>query len=177
MKIRVDEIKETPGTRAFSEDVEELNELLSRSDPVDYHFARPAKVNVKHYRSGEDLFLEGRLAAPVVGNCARCLESYPFEMARDFSFVLKPAPGGNLAPALSEEDLALSFYAGEDVNLSPLVREEMILALPTRPLCREDCAGLCPRCGQNRNTGSCGCREEFSDPRLEPLRGLKLPPR
>ena len=57
--------------------------------------------------------------------------------------------------------------------LNEVLREQFYLALPMKPLCREDCAGLCPRCGTNRNTGSCSCVTEPEDPRLAPLRGLK----
>jgi uncharacterized protein len=174
MKIRVDEIKDTPRSIAFPEDVGEVNELLAISNSVDFRFSRATKVNVTYYRSGEDLFFEGRLASSVTGTCARCLESYPFDIDREFKFVVKPAPARGSEAVLSDEDLALSFYAGEEVDLSPLVREEMILALPTRPLCREDCSGLCPYCGRNRNTASCDCTDEWRDPRLAPLRNLKV---
>ncbi|MGH7858258.1 MAG: YceD family protein [Candidatus Binatia bacterium] len=175
MRIRVEEIKESNRSITFPEDVGEVNDLLSLSNSVDYRFTGAAEVSVKYYRSGEDLFFEGRLVSPVSGTCARCLESYPFEIDRGFTFVLKPAREATTAePSLSEEDLALSFYSGEEVDLSPLLREEMLLSLPTRPLCREDCSGLCPRCGKNRNTAPCACSEERLDPRLAPLRDLKL---
>jgi uncharacterized protein len=86
---------------------------------------------------------------------------------------LQPHDGATAAGDLSVEDLSFGFYEREEVDLAPLVRETMILALPTKPLCREDCRGLCPRCGANRNGGECGCRQEWSDPRLEVLRDLK----
>ncbi|MGH7819755.1 MAG: YceD family protein [Candidatus Binatia bacterium] len=174
MKIRIEEIKETQSSISFPEDVGEVNELLALSKSPDYRFLGAAEVEVTYYRSAEDLFFEGRLVSSVSGTCARCLESYPFEMDREFTFVLKPARAATAEPALSDEDLALSFYTGEEIDLSPLVREEMILSLPTRPLCREDCSGLCPRCGKNRNTAHCDCTEERLDARLAPLRDLKL---
>jgi uncharacterized protein len=178
VKIRVEEIQETGKAFAFAEEIEELNELLARAGAVDYQFRRAANVDVTYYRSGADLFFEGHFVGEVSGNCARCLEGYPFTVERNFAFVLKPARKDiDLQKELSEEDLALSFYAGDEVDLSPLIREEMILSLPTRPLCREDCSGLCPRCGVNRNLGPCACRDEWADPRLEPLRALKLPRR
>ncbi len=59
------------------------------------------------------------------------------------------------------------------MDLSPLIREQVLLALPTRPLCQEDCRGLCPHCGINLNRSACGCRVETVDPRLEALRSLK----
>ena len=59
------------------------------------------------------------------------------------------------------------------IDLSPLVRESMMLSLPTRPLCGEECRGLCAPCGANRNTTECACRDDWSDPRLDVLRTLK----
>lgn len=177
MRIRVEEIRETARSLDFSEEVEELNELLSRSDPVDYQFERAADVHVSHYRCGEDLLFDGSYATTVAGTCSRCLESYPFALDRHFSFVLKPAPEGAADADSKEGDRALGFYSGDEVDLSPLLREEMILSLPTRPLCREDCPGLCPQCGRHRGRGSCDCHEEWLDPRLAPLRALKVPRR
>jgi DUF177 domain-containing protein len=75
---------------------------------------------------------------------------------------------------LKVEDLEFSYYDGEEVDLTPLIREQTLLALPTRPLCREDCRGLCPRCGANLNQGDCGCPTEAGDPRLSVLRSLTV---
>lgn len=178
MKIHIDEIRETGKSIEFTEEVGQLNELLAQEQTVDYQFRKAADVSMTYYRSGMDLFFEGSIAGEVSGNCARCLEGYPFTVNRNFSFVLKPArPNEGVERELSEEDLALSYYSGDEIDLSPLVREELLLALPTRPLCRDDCSGLCPHCGANRNVGACGCRDEWADPRLEPLRALKLPRR
>ena len=70
--------------------------------------------------------------------------------------------------------MVVGYYDGDRLDLGEVVREQVLLALPLKPLCREDCRGLCPRCGQNRNLGPCGCPppEEPGDPRLEPLRKL-----
>jgi uncharacterized protein len=175
VKIRVEDVKESGRSLEFPEGVEELNELLAHSKPVDYQFAGEASVRVSYYRLGEDLFFDGHVVTTVSGTCGRCLESYPFEIDRPFSFLLKPAREGATPAAIAQqEDRSLGFYVGDEVDLSPLLREEMMLSLPTRPLCRDDCPGLCPQCGRNRSTGSCECADEWLDPRLAPLRALKL---
>jgi uncharacterized protein len=173
VKIRIEDIKETEKEAAFVEEIIEMNESLAATDVVDFQFAEAVPVGVTYYRLGPDLLFRGHFAARVAGTCARCLESYPFAVERDFNFLLKPAAAG--AKLAADEDLALSFYAGDEVDLSPLVREAMILALPTRPLCREDCPGLCPHCGANRGANPCGCREDSTDPRLAMIRSLKRP--
>ena len=85
-----------------------------------------------------------------------------------------PTPREGPERQLSEDDLALSFYSGEEIDLAPLFTEQVILTLPTRALCREDCKGLCPRCGVNRNHETCECVEREPDPRLAVLRNLRV---
>jgi len=173
VKIRVEEIGEAERRATFMEAVGEINEALSRTGVVDYQFQAPVPVEVRYYRLGGDLFFGGHFASEVTGTCARCLTDYSFPLDRDFNFVLKPATEQAENVELEGEDLALSYYQGDEVDLDPLVREAMILALPTRPLCREDCRGLCPRCGVNRNSVTCECRDEWTDPRFSILRTLK----
>src|SRR5215213_1252628 len=74
---------------------------------------------------------------------------------------------------LQAEDLILSAYEGDAVDLDELVREQILLALPSRHLCREDCKGLCQRCGANLNNGPCSCEQGEVDPRWAALADLK----
>jgi len=73
---------------------------------------------------------------------------------------------------VAEEDVDISYYTDDQIDLIELLREQFYLALPMKPLCREDCRGLCPQCGVNRNTGTCECEPGWEDPRLAPLKGL-----
>ena len=74
---------------------------------------------------------------------------------------------------VDEEDMDVYSYQGEEVDLEPLLREQVILAVPFAPLCREDCKGLCPVCGIDLNTGTCTCDRTPIDPRWSALRNLK----
>ena len=157
MKITVSDIKAEPKHLAYVEDVDELNERLARG-VRDFQVARGIRVAVDYYRAGLDLFFTGAVTGDVVGTCARCLDDYPFPLDRQFAFVLTPrvaAVGGG--GQLAVDELERSTYTGEEVDVTPLVYEETILALPTRALCGEGCRGLCPRCGANLNQGPCGC--------------------
>ena len=74
---------------------------------------------------------------------------------------------------LAEEDVDISYYRDDQIDLTELLREQFYLAVPMKPLCREDCRGLCPSCGTNRNTGTCQCQPaETVDERLAPLRKI-----
>lgn len=106
--------------------------------------------------------------------CSRCLTAYPFQNSEDFSLVLRrrPAPGTGEV-ALRSEDLDEYYYDDELLSVAPIAEERIQMAIPMKPLCREDCRGLCPRCGQDRNLTACGCVVETGDPRWEALRVLK----
>jgi uncharacterized protein len=178
MKIALDDIKASPKQLSYTEDVEELNARLGR--PVqDYRVMRGLQVDVEYYRAGLELFFTGTLHGEVHGSCARCLEDYAFPFERPFAFVLMPRASGLVShgrerPGLSADDMELSQYEGDEVDLTPLVHEQMILALPTRPLCGEGCRGLCSQCGVDLNTETCGCTAP-RDPRLAVLHGLGHP--
>ena len=118
-------------------------------------------------------FAETELEVP----CSRCLEA--FRMPVNASLDLRYHPAAGLTSEgdreVQEEDLGTSFYRDDQIDLNELLREQFYLALPMKPLCREDCRGLCPQCGSNRNTEACACEPEWQDPRLAPLRKLLKP--
>ena len=168
MKIALDDIKAAPKALSYAEEVDELNARLGRG-VRDYRVPAGLTVDVEYYRAGLDLFFQGALHGEVVGTCARCCEEYDFALDHGFRFVLTPRAAAVGGSQLSADDLALSFYEGEEIDLTPLVYEQILLALPTRPLCAESCRGLCPRCGANLNAGPCGCPAAPADPRLAVL--------
>ena len=175
MKIRIEDITADAREIAFSESALEVNRLLDKNPIHEYHVEGPIGVEVSYYRSGMDLFFEGDLNWMTTATCARCVDEFNVTGRRHFRLVLAPKAVGDEGQAdLREEDLDFSVYGGEDVDLSPLVHEQVLLALPTRPLCRDDCAGLCSVCGGNRNEGACDCRVEVPDERLAVLRSLKV---
>jgi uncharacterized protein len=112
-----------------------------------------------------------RFDARVRLSCSRCLEAYETDLGADVELTLVAEAvevvGDDLE--MSEQD-ALLFH-GEDgkVHLDAIAREQVYLNLPLKPVCRDDCRGLCPTCGENRNRLECGCRAEAIDPRLAPL--------
>jgi DUF177 domain-containing protein len=175
VRLRVDEITAEARRIAFSQSEEEANRRLSEGPVREYRVGAPIAVTLSYYRAGMDLFFEGELSAPMVASCARCAEEFGAPSARPFRFVLAPrAAGDDGEGRLRSEDLEFSLYEGEEIDLAPLITEQLILALPSRALCREDCQGLCPRCGANLNLHRCGCESKGLDPRLAVLRTLKL---
>jgi len=127
-------------------------------------------------KHGRDILIRGRLEGRLALACSRCLEPFDAPVASEFDVLLVPAPGG-AAPdkeELSAQELDLDFYSGETVDLEALVREQIILLAPLKPLCQEDCRGLCPTCGANLNLEACACKVEkgaAAPARLAKLKG------
>jgi uncharacterized protein len=77
------------------------------------------------------------------------------------------------AAELTEAEMSLSVFDGEAIDVDEIVKEQILLAVPSRVLCREDCKGICPACGIDRNTGECSCVTDNTDPRWAALKNLK----
>ncbi len=158
MKLRVDEISAEAREIAFFEQEDEINRVLGAGPIRDYTVQGPISVTMSHYRAGTEVFLEGDLSARTTAVCARCAEEFVASSTRSFRYVLAPKVLDDSADGEQQaEDVEYSHYGGEEIDLSAPVREQLLLALPTRPLCGEDCRGLCPRCGANLNLVACGC--------------------
>jgi uncharacterized protein len=174
MKILLADILAVPTELDYAAPVDQLNAALHHGGREEYEFAPPLDVHVSFYRAQLDLFFDGHVSGTATATCARCLEPVPLEVQQDFSIILTPETRLKGEIELAPGDLTQSFYSGVEVDLNPLVYEQVLLALPTRSLCAEECRGLCPHCGANLNNGQCACTEETGDPRLAVLRSLKI---
>lgn len=128
-------------------------------------------------RLRENLLLQGQLQAEVTLECARCLESYLQPLRMEIELQFQPSVAiltGEMLP-LPEDDSIYLLDGHHVLDLHEAIREQVLLNLPMRPLCRSDCAGLCPVCGKNLNEGPCGGHEEQVDARLAVLAGLLRP--
>ncbi|MFQ5816546.1 MAG: DUF177 domain-containing protein [Terriglobia bacterium] len=124
---------------------------------------------------GRDIRIAGHLETQVELSCARCLELVAHDVSANFD--LRYRPVASIAReeeiTLAQEDTEVGFYTGSGLFLADVVAEQVHLVLPMKPLCRDDCRGLCPECGVNLNRGSCGCQRTSVDPRLAPLADWK----
>ena len=174
MRISLRDIDESIKELVFSEPTGELTPLLKHGPTHDYEFLGPAEVDVRFYRTGQELFFQGQLHSRVAGVCARCLATFEFTHDPDFDFIVVPRQGIWAEEPLDDGgDEHMMWYEGEEVDLTPPLRERLLLTLPTLPLCRDDCRGLCARCGADLNAGACGCSLDEGDPRLAVLRTLR----
>ncbi len=125
----------------------------------------------------EDIRLRAHLDGRFELLCARCLEPVEQPVSADFDLIFRPAGVDAAAGehAITEDETEIGYYEKSGLPLEDAVREQVLLALPGRVLCRQDCKGLCPHCGADRNQNPCHCDDRPSDPRWNALAGLAMP--
>jgi uncharacterized protein len=149
------------------EDINPVDERISLTEP--------ATVTGKVRLTGNEVFVNGHVETRARVECDRCLQ--PVETPVDADFELEYITGseyesGNVAE-LTEAEMSVAVFDGKVIDVDEIVKEQVVLAVPTRMLCREDCKGICPECGTDRNTGDCSCTTEDIDPRWAALKNLK----
>lgn len=109
--------------------------------------------------AGVDIRVKGRLSAEAEAECARCMGPVKLTVEQDFDLIYRPAAsiGRNEEIEVPRDELDVGFYSGAGIGLNDIAKEQVILALPMKVLCRPDCRGLCPDCGTDLNHGNCGC--------------------
>jgi uncharacterized protein len=131
------------------------------------------------YKDHDRFRLVGGVRTELELECSRCLEAFAMPIDREFDLRYLPAgadsetaDAGDEGDEVEDDDVAVTFYRDEQIDLNELLREQFYLALPMKPLCTEDCQGICPQCGTNRNSAPCDCHPQWEDPRLAGLKTL-----
>lgn len=121
----------------------------------------------------EDIILTGSMTVPFEMVCSRCLKSYKVDSLIELEGIFRAkVEGEGVEEMLDESSPDISFYESGKVDILPIIRDNVYLSIPMKPLCSEDCQGVCPRCGADRNGRGCNCVSEDIDPRLEVLKSL-----
>ena len=165
------QINETiaPGVLDYGDDIRQVSPLpiTGQADLIVEHRSEE--------RGAHSQVQDIRLRAGYKGDfeilCARCVEPVPQHLSGNFDLIFRPtgvddSPGEH---AITPDETEIGYYQESGLLLEDVVREQVLLSLPTRTLCKVDCKGLCPRCGQNLNTATCSCSETPSDPRWNAL--------
>jgi len=156
------------------EHVYQLGELVFDEDAI--RLTLPAEVNGSVKPDGRHVRVQGAVRTQVEVECDRCLQ--PIAVTVDAEFNVSYVPANVYAedetPELNEDDLNMSVFDEDIIDLDDLAREQILLAMPSRSLCREDCKGLCPVCGINRNMQACECESTEVDPRWAALKDLRF---
>ncbi len=146
-------------------------------DPA-LEFSGPGNLTVWVHlvRHGRDILVRGRFEGTLNLSCSRCLISFSQPVEADFDLLLAPSPEHvtDEREELTRAELDRDFYTGETVNLESILREQVLLTLPLKPLCSETCKGICPRCGTDLNQETCQCSGEDSTSPFAILKNIKL---
>lgn len=136
----------------------------------------PPEAKVHIQRSGDLVDVRGGFRVRLLLECSRCLEPVDMEVEGPLRVIYQPQPTGldGEEIELADDDLEVSFYTGEEIDLSLSLHDEVALAVPMAPVCGDDCQGLCPVCGKSRLTGKCDCLDKRTDPRWAKLAELKI---
>jgi uncharacterized protein len=131
------------------------------------------------HRGPRDIVADIRLKGSFAGNfqvpCARCVEPVRIPLTAEFDLIFRPA-AADADPterSITAPETEIGYYQGDSLALEDVLREQVLLSLPVKTLCKPGCKGLCPRCGADRNSQPCSCDVGPSDPRWEALAGLR----
>ena len=158
-----------PGAVDFGEEAEQAGQLAA---------AGWAEVLHEHRGPGDvvaDIRLKGSFSGRFQVPCARCVEPVAQDIVRDFELLYRPlgADAGRDELSVTDAEAEIGYYQGNGILLEDVLREQVLLALPLKVTCREDCKGLCVHCGKNLNEEQCSCSTAVEDPRWMALREIR----
>jgi uncharacterized protein len=169
MRIELENLEGGKGDFAHVYNPDELN-------PVDERvkLTAPATVNGKIRLAGNEVFVNGHVDTRAQVECDRCLKLIELPVNADFEleYITGSEYETSAVAELTEAEMSVAVFDGEALDVDEIVKEQILLAVPTRMLCREDCKGICPQCGVDRNTGECNCETKEIDPRWAALKNL-----
>jgi len=158
-----------PGILDFGADYRQVApvETSGRADLVEEHHGKHKII--------QDIRIRGQLSTRLQSICARCLEPLTQDVKREFDLLYRPqgSDAGRDEMSVTDAEAEISYYEGEGLPLDDVVREQVLLAVPLKVTCREDCKGLCPHCGKNLNEGPCSCAVELEEPRWAALKEIR----
>lgn len=158
-----------PGMIDLGSDIRQVESLSAHGHAElieEHHGGKSKKI--------QDIRIVGELATCLELNCARCLDPVQRRVAWQFDLLYRPQgiDGGQEELSVAVAEAEIGYYAGNGLLLEDVLREQVLLTVPMKTTCRQDCKGLCPRCGKNLNQGPCSCAPP-ADPRWGAMHDLK----
>lgn len=176
MKIHVDEIKEKPKVFSVEEPADLYPILVASQEAGECRFIAPLKLWGTVTREFDHIRVNGRVETRVALTCSRCLAGFETPVVSSFTIFYSRAAEGpqDEEIELAEADLVSATYTGEEIDLSTEIAEQVMMDVPLKPLCSEECQGLCPKCGADLNTVDCGCDRSDLNFRMSVLKSFKV---
>lgn len=165
MKIDVSELRKVEGR---SEDFAGTEQSFSLDLQVSQVFLHDLEIIGRALNTGRNILVQGNVEAKVELDCSLCLKPFIFVINFPFEETYHRKKGN----ILKEEENLVRTYQGDEIDLREMITEGLILSLPMKPLCKPECKGLCPLCGQDRNLVACNCKFHTLNSRLATLKDL-----
>ena len=176
--LKLEDIPEEGLKLSWEEQQDSLVAYLNHLSSIDFEFRTPLHAEAMIRKMGKSYLIEGGVQTLLRLHCVRCLKEFDYPLFSAFDLSLHPLKEATRDEEveLGEEDLKSSFFEGGEIHLSEIACEQVLLEIPYKPLCMEECKGLCPKCGRDLNVSPCDCTREDWEKGFSVLRKLKLDP-
>jgi uncharacterized protein len=146
-------------------------DIQEKLNTEDVSLTSPVISKLSLNKVGREIIIAGRLKADMEFQCSRCLKDFRQSLDIPVNVVYHPVEDAVMEKhALKDDQMDMGFYQGDELDLQELLKEQILLNTQMKPLCNEQCRGLCPKCGKDLNEGQCNCSQKEIDPRLEVLK-------
>ena len=180
MEIRLEQIEEEGLTFKFEKSVDTFPILAEMVANGECEFTAPLRTALRALRIGDLVEIDGDIETSVRLPCSRCLQHFETPLNSSFALTYIQQTADvmeDIEPQeveLSAEDMGIVYFRGEKINLKDAIQEQVVMEFPLRPLCKLDCKGLCPKCGEDMNEDPCDCDQRPSPGKFAVLKNLKL---
>ena len=180
MEILIEQIKEEGLIFEFEKSVETFPVLAKMVADDECDFPAPIRTALRAFRIGDMVELDGDIETSVRLRCSRCLQSFETPLKSHFALtyirramdVIEETEPQKVE--VSAEDMGIVYFQGEKIDLKDALQEQVVMGFPLRALCKQDCKGLCPKCGADLNEDLCDCDRRSSPGKFAVLKNLKL---
>jgi uncharacterized protein len=175
-RVRVEDILEEGLDLRFSDPKEEWNRYIQEIPNRHFSIRESVETTARLRVVGRFIQVQGSVKTELDLGCCRCLERFSCPLISRFDLALyrETDVGLDEETELEKDDLETDSFSGDEIDLSELFREQIVLNIPYKPLCHEACRGLCSGCGANLNAGTCACDQSGRESPFDVLKKLKL---
>ena len=164
MKLKVEDIPTSGLDIKQPLDQDWLKDILRDiGETEEWRFSAPISLDLKVTKASRNVFVQGNIVTNLIIKCSRCLKEFDYPiLIHNLKYTFCPTEDKRIIDdlELSSEDLEFSFYLGEEIDISQVILEQVILDVPFKPLCHDLCRGLCYQCGMDLNKDECKCSKE-----------------
>ena len=176
MKIRVDDLKNKAVELSSEEPLTLYSTLMELQEAGECSFQAPLRIHLTVAREYDHIRISGRVETSLRLDCSRCLAEFPVYIDSPFTIFYMRDDGLDQDEdvELEENDLISATYEGDEIDFTKEITEQVILAIPFKPLCSEDCKGLCANCGAELNIAECACSQDNLNLKFNALKNVKV---